>query len=105
MIAIVRSCKIFVYMGAILTKVTPYRGFGIFRKDTSKYAKPMGEPYICYNLKQIYRFFSFLTKKNESNFETYYKIVWKIKDLFLSYIYDSILLVLKASLFFEIKLL
>ena len=36
---------------------------GIFRKNTPKCAKPMVEPYICDNLNQIYRYFSFLTKK------------------------------------------
>ena len=34
---------------------------GIFKKNTSKYAKLMVEPYICYNLRQTYRLF--LTKK------------------------------------------
>ena len=30
---------------------------GIFRENTSKYAKLMAEPYICDNLNQIYQFF------------------------------------------------
>ena len=36
---------------------------GIIRKNISKYAKLMVEPYICDSVSQIYRFlFSFLTK-------------------------------------------
>ena len=34
-----------------------------FRKNAFNYAKPVVEPYICDNLNQTYRFFSFLTKK------------------------------------------
>ena len=42
---------------------------GIFRKNTSKYAKLMVEPYICDNLNHNYRFFSFLTKNFEIHLE------------------------------------
>ena len=35
---------------------------GIFRKNASKYAKLIVEPYICENLNQIYRFFPFIPK-------------------------------------------
>ena len=60
-------------MGAILplqegSNPPPGENFltiGIFRKNTSKYAKLMVEPYTCDNLNQIYRFFSFLTKNFE----------------------------------------
>ena len=34
----------------------------IFRKNVSKYAKLMVEPYVCDNLNHIDRFFSFLTQ-------------------------------------------
>ena len=37
--------------------------FGIFRKNTSKYAKRMIEPYICDSLNQIYRFFFIFNKQ------------------------------------------
>ena len=37
---------------------------GIFKKNTSKYAKLMFELYICDNLNQIYRFLSLLTKND-----------------------------------------
>ena len=36
---------------------------GVFRKNSSKYAKLMVELYACDNLNQIYHFFSFLTKR------------------------------------------
>ena len=36
---------------------------GTFRKNISNYAKLKVEPYTCDNLNQIYRSFSFLTKK------------------------------------------
>ena len=38
---------------------------GIFRKNTSSYAKLMVEPCIGDNLNQIYRFLKFSTKKFE----------------------------------------
>ena len=48
-------------------EVTPPPGekfftVSIFRKNVSKYAKLMVEPYICDNLNHNYRIFSFLTK-------------------------------------------
>ena len=66
----------FAYIGRILPRMggeggnKPPGGGELFyrwyiKKDTSKYAKLMVEPYICDNLHQIYRFFSFLT----NNFE------------------------------------
>ena len=45
--------------------------FGIFRQNASKNEKLMVETYICDNLNQIYRFFSFLTKNFEINLETF----------------------------------
>ena len=37
---------------------------GIFRKNTSKYAELMVEPYICDSLNQVYHFFFIFNQKN-----------------------------------------
>ena len=55
----------------------------IFRKNVSKYAKLIVEPYICDNLNHNYRFFLFLIKKFWNSFNQ--KIVCKATDWFLSY--------------------
>ena len=70
----------------------------IFRKNTSKFAKVMFEPYTRDILNQFYRFFSFLRRKFWNSFRQ--KIVWKTTCWFLSYIYDYTFLILKSSSLF-----
>ena len=60
-----------------LPRGEPFFTVSNFRKNTSKYAKLMVEPYICDNLNHNYRFFSFLPKKKKK-----INIVWKTMNWF-----------------------
>ena len=87
---IVKSYIFFVYIGGNTPpvgteKTPPNENFfivGIFGKNTSIYAKLMGELYICDNLNQIYRFF-FIFNNNKKKWKesleaTLYYLIMKI---------------------------
>ena len=53
----------FCMYGSNLPRGRNFFAICIIRKNASKYAKLMVESYICDNLYQVYRFFSFWTKQ------------------------------------------
>ena len=58
-----------------------YFTVGIFRKNTSKYAKLMAEPYICDDLNHKYRFFFFIFNKKCLKFRSYAQKKKSIKQV------------------------